>query len=150
MYVLSRSVMSDSLLSHGLYVGRRAPLSMGITVQARILEWVDMTSSRGPFHARDRSQVSHITGRFFLPSELPEKSKNTGVRSLSLFQGIFPTQGSNWSLLNYRWILYHLSYQGSLSDLYRFLEFSKQLPDLWSLIMLFSFLKHSSPLPKSI
>ena len=34
-------------------------------LQARILEWVDMTSSRGPFHARDRSQVSHIAGRLF-------------------------------------------------------------------------------------
>ena len=27
-----------------------------------------------------------------------------------LFQGIFLTQGSNLSLLHYRWILYHLSY----------------------------------------
>ena len=29
-----------------------------------------------------------------------------------LLQGIFPTQGSNLGLLRYRWILYHLSYQG--------------------------------------
>ena len=28
----------------------------------------------------------------------------------SLLQGIFPTQGSNPSLLYYRWILYHLSH----------------------------------------
>ena len=33
--------------------------------------------------------------------------------SLSLLQGIFPTQGSNPGLLNCRWILYQLSYQGS-------------------------------------
>ena len=39
------------------------------------------------------------------------KSKNTGVGSLSLLQGIFPTQESNWGLLYYRWILYQLSYQ---------------------------------------
>ena len=32
---------------------------------------------------------------------------------LSLLQGIFPTQGSNPGLLHYRWILYHLSHQGS-------------------------------------
>ena len=38
---------------------------------------------------------------------------NTGVSSLSLFQGIFPTQGSNPGLLHCRWILYQLSYQGS-------------------------------------
>ena len=39
------------------------------------------------------------------------KLKNTGVGSLSLLQGIFPTQESNWDLLYYRWILYQLSYQ---------------------------------------
>ena len=33
--------------------------------------------------------------------------------SHSLFQGIFPTQGSNPSLLHCRQIPYHLSHQGS-------------------------------------
>ena len=33
--------------------------------------------------------------------------------SLSLLQGIFPTQGSNPGLLHCRWILYHLSHKGS-------------------------------------
>ena len=33
--------------------------------------------------------------------------------SLSLLQGIFPTQKSNWGLLPCRWILYQLSYQES-------------------------------------
>ena len=37
----------------------------------------------------------------------------TGVGSLSLFQGIFPTQGSNPGLLHCRWILYQLSHKGS-------------------------------------
>ena len=32
--------------------------------------------------------------------------------SLSLLQGIFPTQGSNWGLLYCRKILYQLSHQG--------------------------------------
>ena len=48
-----------------------------------------------------------------LPSEPPEKPKNTGVGSLFLLQGIFPIQESNWGLLHCRWILYQLSYQGS-------------------------------------
>ena len=48
-----------------------------------------------------------------LPSEPPGKSKNTGVGSLSLLQGIFPTQESNQGLLHCRWILYQLSNQGS-------------------------------------
>ena len=37
---------------------------------------------------------------------------NTGVGSLSLLQGIFPTQGLNPCLPHCRQILYHLSYQG--------------------------------------
>ena len=39
--------------------------------------------------------------------------QNTGVGSLSLLQGIFPTQGSNPGLLNCRRILYQLSHKGS-------------------------------------
>ena len=38
---------------------------------------------------------------------------NTGVGSLSLFQGIFQTEESNQGLLNCRQILHLLSYQGS-------------------------------------
>ena len=38
---------------------------------------------------------------------------NTGVGSLSLLQGIFPTQGSNPGLLHCRWILFQLSHKGS-------------------------------------
>ena len=39
--------------------------------------------------------------------------KNIGVGCLALLQGIFPTQGLNPGLLHCRWILYHLSHQGS-------------------------------------
>ena len=39
--------------------------------------------------------------------------QNTGVDSLSLLQGIFPTQGSNPGLLHCRLILYRLKHQGS-------------------------------------
>ena len=51
-----------------------------------------------------------------LSAEPPGKPKNTGVGSLSLLQGNFPTQKSNWGLLHCRWILYQLSHLGSLSD----------------------------------
>ncbi|KAB0384430.1 hypothetical protein FD755_006347, partial [Muntiacus reevesi] len=44
------------------------------------------------------------------------KPKNTGVGSLSLLQGIFPTQESNWALLHCRCTLCQLSYQGSPSN----------------------------------
>ena len=39
--------------------------------------------------------------------------KYTGVGCHALLQGIFPMQGSNPGLLHCRWILYHLSHQGS-------------------------------------
>ena len=42
--------------------------------------------------------------------EPPDKRKNTGVGSLSLLQGIFPTQELNWGLLNFRQIPHQLSY----------------------------------------
>ena len=48
-----------------------------------------------------------------LPSETPGKPKNTGKVSLSLLQGIFLMQESNWGLLHCRWILYRLRYQES-------------------------------------
>ena len=46
-------------------VARQAPLPVGI-LQARILEWVAISSSRGSSQPRNRTQVSHITGRFFI------------------------------------------------------------------------------------
>ena len=39
--------------------------------------------------------------------------QNTGVSSLSLLQGIFPTQGSNPGLPHGQWILYQLNHKGS-------------------------------------
>ena len=48
------------------------------------------------------------------------QGKNIGVGYHALLQGIFPTQGSNTGLLYWRWILYCLSYQGSL----RILEYN--------------------------
>ena len=49
--------------------------------------------------------------RLYSPRNSPDQ--NTWVDSLSLLQGIFPIQESNWCLLHCRWILYQLSYQGS-------------------------------------
>ena len=43
--------------------------------------------------------------------------QNTGVGSLSLLQGIFPTQGLSPGLLHYRQSLYLLSHQGSPNKL---------------------------------
>ena len=60
--------------------------------------------------------------------------QNTGVGSLSLLQGIFPTQGSNPGLPHCRRILYQLSYEGSpKAGLWH--------PDTWLNIILDVFVK---------
>ena len=55
--------------------------------------------------------------RLYSPWNSP--GQNTGVGSLSLLQGIFPTQGSNPGLRYCRQILYQLSHQGSPRKLER-------------------------------
>ena len=45
-------------------IAHQAPLSMGL-LQARILEWVAMPSSRGSSQPTDWTQVSRTAGRFF-------------------------------------------------------------------------------------
>ena len=60
----SRSVGSDSLQPHGHTVH-------GI-LQARILESVAFPFSRGSSQSRDKTQISHITGRFFTSSAIRE------------------------------------------------------------------------------
>ena len=98
-------------------------------IQVRILEWVAISFSR------DQTHISCIAGGFFTteppgkvkvkvaqscptlwdPMQCPWNSpgQNTGVGSLSLLQGIFPTQGSNPGLPHCRQILYQLSHKGS-------------------------------------
>ena len=61
--MLSHPLMSW-LFSTPWAVAHQAPLSMEI-LQARILEWVAMPSSRGSSQPRDQTQVSHIAGGFF-------------------------------------------------------------------------------------
>ena len=86
-------------------------LSMGI-LQARILEWVAMPSSRKSSQPRDWTQVSCIVGWFFT-IWTTRKSKNIEVSSLSLLWGNFWTQESNQGLLHCRRIIYQLSYPGN-------------------------------------
>ena len=59
--MLSHLIMSDSLQPQQL--AHQGALSMGI-LQARILEWVAMPSSREFSQPRDRTQVSQIVGGF--------------------------------------------------------------------------------------
>ena len=62
IYEWSHSVVSDSMWPHGLEPTR---LVHPWNFQARVLEWVAISFSRGSSWPRDRTQVSHIAGRHF-------------------------------------------------------------------------------------
>ena len=70
----------------------------------KITQWCPTLLPHGPFMTEGPAR---LLCRWNSPG------KNTGVGSHSLLQGIFPTQGSNLSLLHCKQILYHLSHQGS-------------------------------------
>ena len=58
----SCSVVSDSLWPHGLQPSR---LLHSQAFQARVLEWVAISFSRGSFQPRNRTWVSRVAGRRF-------------------------------------------------------------------------------------
>ena len=53
----------------------QAPLSMGI-LQARVLEWVAMPSSRGSSQPKDQPQVSRVADGFFTVWATREAQEN--------------------------------------------------------------------------
>ena len=61
--------------------------------------------------SESRSVVSDFLRPHRLQSPWNFPGRNTGVGSLSLLQGIFPTQGSNPGLPHCRRILYQLSHE---------------------------------------
>ena len=70
-------------------------------LQARTLEWVAYAS---PVDLPNPGiePMSPILWADSLLTESPGKLKNTGVGSLSLLQGILPTQESTWDLLHWQ------------------------------------------------
>ena len=79
------------------------------------LQWcVGFCCTRWIRHERENCSVvsdSLLPHELYSPWNSP--GQNTGVGSLSLLQGTFPTQGLNPGLLHCRRILYLLSHQGS-------------------------------------
>ena len=73
----------------------------------QLLNWIELN------WIESHSVMSDSLRPYRLYSPWNSPGQNTGVSSLSLLQGIFPTQGSNPGLLHCRQILYQLSYQGS-------------------------------------
>ena len=68
-------------------------------------------ASKVESESESHSVVSNFLQPHGLYSPWNSLGQNTGVGSLSLLQGIFPTQGLNPGLLHCRWILYQLSHK---------------------------------------
>ena len=84
-------------------------------LQARILKWIAFPFSGRSSQPRDQTEVSLIAGRLFTSWATKGSPSTLGY----ILQRIFPTQGSDWSLLHGRRILYQLSHQWSLEKINR-------------------------------
>ena len=85
---------------------------------------------QGSSQPKDRTQVSHISGRFFTIWATRE-AKNTRMGNLSLLHGNFLTQEWKRGLLHFWWILHQLSYQGYSLWGHEELDFTEQLTLSW-------------------
>ena len=110
--VLGRSVVSNSLRPQGLQPARLlCPWAFSRQEYWNGLPYPPPGYLPNP-EVKPRSPTLQADSLLYGP---PEKPKDTGVGSRSLFQGNFLTQELNHGLLHCRWILYQLSYQGSLN-----------------------------------
>ena len=88
LWWLSCQVMSDSFQLHGLY-SPTGPSVLGIS-QARTLEGVAISSSRGSSRPRDQTYISCIVGRFF-PEPLgkpQDQEEDDPVQTITRRKGI--------------------------------------------------------------
>ena len=67
----------------------------------------------GPVAVKSETESRSVVSDSLQPTPWNSPSQNTGVGSLSLLQGIFPTQGSNPGLPHCGQILYQLSHKGN-------------------------------------
>ena len=114
LYALSeRKKKSDNTSSPPEHSSRNSASSREITMGFSRLEVWDLGKSHSGKKSEYRWGVSDSLGSHRLHNPWNSSGQNTGVGSLSLLQGIFLTQESNWDLLHCRWILYWLSHEGS-------------------------------------
>ena len=83
-----------------------SPLHVGVSL-------LQMVGRQDETESESHSVVSDSLRPHGLYTSWNSPGQNTGVGSLSLLQGTFPTQGSNPGLPRCGQILYQLSYQGS-------------------------------------
>ena len=98
---LSKGIFPSQESNQGLLHCRQILYHLSHKASPRILEWAAYPFSRGSSWPRNQTVISSLQVDS-LPTEPLVKPKNTGVGSLSLLQGIFPTQESNRGLLHCR------------------------------------------------
>ena len=84
-----------------------------LPVISRLMEQKRYIPHTRELDSESRSVVSDSLRPHGLYSPWNSPGQNTGVGSLCLLQGIFPTQGSNLGLPHCRQILYQLSHKAS-------------------------------------
>ena len=84
----------------------------GKLLSRKVRDYTHLSESEGESH----SVVSDSLRPHGMYSPWNSPGQNTGVGSLSLLRGIFPTQGSNPGLLHCRQILYSLNHQGRVGS----------------------------------
>ena len=84
---------------------------MGI-LQARILEWIAMFSSKGSSQFRDQTQVAHVAGEFLTIWAMMEAQENWSRKPVPS-PGELPDPGIEPGSTTLQVILYQLNYQGS-------------------------------------
>ena len=95
-------------LCPSLFKSAGKPRDMTLTdhkLQVPHMEW--------KWKVKSRSVMSNSLWPHGLYSPWNSPGQNTGMDSLSLLQGIFPTRGLNPGLVHCRWILYQLSHKRS-------------------------------------
>ena len=117
LYFIKMSEWSCSVMSNSLPRNCSPPRSSihGI-FQARILEWVAISFSRGSSRPRDQTQVSHIAGRCFtiLATREVQKKKNqdevSEITSVMQVKQLWSIEESLSSDKEWTWaVLLHLS-----------------------------------------
>ena len=112
LYLLKGRLRPDSTLKRG---GERSSMAAGrhgFPFRIVILS-IDFKKNKICWESESLSVVSDSLRPHGLYSLQNSPGQNTGKGSLSLLQGIFPTQGSNPGLPHCRQILYQLSHQRS-------------------------------------
>ena len=100
-----------SHMEHFLYVASICTVLGGLSIFLSLVEIPGSTIIT--FESENHSVVAYSSWPHRLCSPWNSPGHNTGVCSLSLLQGIFPTQELNLGLLHCRQILYQLSYEES-------------------------------------